>query len=448
MMQRAAVQRSSTFIDPESLKQRPTTQHMDSHQSAPSNLQRRKTLINLDEDEIPGAPRGQSLALNNNISAAKSVFGVDTLWEREMAKLKDIEAREKIEAEERRKREEMEDQTKGKKKKRKGKGKDKGKEVDKFLAGGKEETRTSPGETNPAASNSPPVLPAIQKASTRRLPPPPMGDDDDEESESDSDASVRAPKAEVTDGWVDSDEEREKQQQSGPIRTVGSGPRYPKGPPRLGLPHVAHDNDSDEEDVPLVATIPKAAERLTRLQMGQDDDSDEEKPLVALLEKTKLKVPSVGGSFGGSLLSVSSPRAANDDDEDEDDQPLGLRASKFIGSASQLGQGSRPDEDEDDKPLALHPDQMRRTQYMMAAQQQQQQQQFMMQAQAAQMRAQSMMYGVPSMMGSGFFGPPMAPPMIVPPVMPGTPPPVHDAVKYGRVDRWRQEVAVEGQPPT
>ena len=248
--------------------------------------------------------------------------------------------------------------------------------------------------------------------------------------------------------------EREKQQRpqaSGPIRTVGSGPRYPQSPPRLGLPNIGNDDDSDEEDVPLVATIGKAAERLTKLQMADDDDSDEEKPLVALLEKTKLKMPSVGGSFGGSLLSETSPRAANGDDEDEDDKPLGLRASKFIGG-SQLSHGAGGgggDEDEDDKPLAFHPDQMRRTQYMMAAQQQQQQQQqFMMQAQAAQMRAQSMMYGMPSMMGSGYFGPPMAPPMMVPPVMPGTPPPIHDAAKYGRVDKWRQEVAVEGQPPS
>ncbi|KAK7695981.1 hypothetical protein QCA50_000621 [Cerrena zonata] len=435
MMQRTPMQRASTFIDPESLKQRPISQHLESYQSAPSNLQRRKTLINLEED-IPGAPRGQSLAVNNNISASKSVFGVDTLWERELSKLKEIEAREKVEAEERRKRGELDEETKGKKKRRKGKGKEKEKEVvvDQFLAGSKE-------ETHPTTNTSPPVLPAIQKASTRRLPPPPVGDFDDEESESDSEASIRAPKVEGAEGWVDSDEEREKQQ-AGPIRTVGSGPRYPQGPPRLGLP-FSNGDDSDEDDVPLVATIGKAAERLTRLQMGNDDDSDEEKPLVALLEKTKLKIPSVGGSFGGSLLSETSPRAANGDDEDEDDKPLGLRASHFMGS--QIGFGSR-EEDEDEKPLALHPEQMRRTQYMMAAQQQQQQQQLMMQA--AQMRAQSMMYGMPSMMGSGYFGPPMAPPMMVPPVMPGTPPPMHDAAKYGRVDRWRQEVAVEGQPPS
>ena len=77
------MQRSSTLIDPESLKQRPISQHMDSFQSAPSNLQRRKTLINFDE-EIPGAPRGQNLTVNHNanqnMSSSRSVFGVDTLW--------------------------------------------------------------------------------------------------------------------------------------------------------------------------------------------------------------------------------------------------------------------------------------------------------------------------------------------------------------------------------
>ena len=113
MMHRAPMQRSSTLIDPESLKQRPISQHMDSFQSAPSNLQRRKTLINFDE-EIPGAPRGQNLTVNHNanqnMSSSKSVFGVDTLWEREMTKLKEMEAREKAEAEEMRKRGETEDQ--------------------------------------------------------------------------------------------------------------------------------------------------------------------------------------------------------------------------------------------------------------------------------------------------------------------------------------------------
>jgi hypothetical protein len=73
----------------------------------------------------------------------------------------------------------------------------------------------------------------------------------------------------------------------------------------------------------------------------------------------------------------------------------------------------------------------------------QQQQQIMMQAQMQN----GLYFGTPGMMGSGFFGPP---PMGVPPMMmgmpvpPPSPPPVPDAAKYGRVDRWRHDVAVEG----
>ena len=72
------------------------------------------------------------------------------------------------------------------------------------------------------------------------------------------------------------------------------------------------------------------------------------------------------------------------------------------------------------------------------------------QAQMAQMAAaahQSMIFGAPSMMGSGFFGPPMAgaAPMMAYPQLPPTPPPMQDAVKLTRVDKWRHDVAVEGE---
>ena len=76
----------------------------------------------------------------------------------------------------------------------------------------------------------------------------------------------------------------------------------------------------------------------------------------------------------------------------------------------------------------------------------------------AQMAAahQSMMFGAPSMMGSGFFVAPqmtgmsmpgMAAPqmMMFPQQLPPTPPPIQDAAKFGRVDKWRHDVAVEGE---
>jgi len=44
-------------------------------------------------------------------------------------------------------------------------------------------------------------------------------------------------------------------------------------------------------------------------------------------------------------------------------------------------------------------------------------------------------------MGMGVVG--MHPMMGMP--MPPSPPPVQDSAKYGRVDRWRHDVAVEGE---
>ncbi|KAF7976294.1 hypothetical protein HWV62_7206 [Athelia sp. TMB] len=162
------------------------------------------------------------------------------------------------------------------------------------------------------------------------------------------------------------------------------------------------------------------------MSSGGDSDSDEDVPLAAI--KPKSSIPPV--NFNGP-----SSRSFKSNDEEDDEQPLGLRASRIpfssYGLNSQAG-----DADEDDVPLALHPDQQRRTQYMAIAQQQQ----MMMQAQMQQ----SMFFGPPAMMASGFFGPPMGPmPMMSPPV-PQMPP--QEVNKFARVDNWRRDVAVEGQP--
>ncbi|KAI0775933.1 hypothetical protein BD413DRAFT_602463 [Trametes elegans] len=449
--------RSSTLINPEELK-RPVSQHINSFQSQPELTRRgsvnAKPLLDLNED-IPGAPR-MSLhpgAGPGASSAARSVFGVDTIWERELAKLKVIEEQERQAEEERKKREAEEDARGVKKKGKKKKGKGRDQEAGEL---------TSPAAVSPApeassaiseerAATPPHVLPDIPQTTTRRRqPPPPVGDDDDDESDDDSDSSDAprpAPRVQ-TSGWHSDEEERK-----GPVRTTGSGPRFPpNGPPRLPqLPGA--DDESSEEDVPLVATIGRAAQRLTRRQTGGDESSDEEQPLAVLLDKTKQKLPSgsgdnfsplslrAGGSVAGGGLGLGgAPRATAD--EDEDDEPLGLRVSRippgFAGSVA--GGGG---DDEDDKPLGLHPEQLRKSQFFMAAAAQQQQQ-MLAHAQLAQMQQmqmqQSMMYAAaPSMMGSGFFGPPVAP------QLPPTPPPMPDASKFGRVDKWRHDVAVEGE---
>ncbi|KAI0921746.1 hypothetical protein AcW1_004365 [Taiwanofungus camphoratus] len=438
MMARTSMKRSSTLIDPESLKQRPVSQRMDSFRSQPElarrNSANRKTLINF-EDEIPGVPQRQQTRLGVDPTTPgnkKSVFGVDTLWERELAKLRQIEERERLEEEEER-RKQVEQESKHAKKKgkgrKKGKHKDRGEEPESQVPISVSTSDIAPEQRAP----SPPYqLPMIHKTTARRRPLPPAGDDDVEDESDSSEAHVNVGRASRQDAeieeWVagSSDEETK-----GPRRTTGSGPRYPNsspGAPRL----VRQDDDSSEEDLPLVATISRAAQRMTRAEYPEDS-SDEEKPLSVLLDKTKLKLPSVG-SLGGSLFAEGSVK--NGDEDEDDDKPLGLRVSRIVNSSQ--APSSNEQNVEDDRPLAFHPEQMRRTQYMMA-----QQQQVMMQAQAAQLH-QSMIFGAPSMMSSGFFGPPMGPPMMIHPQIPATTPSMHDAAKFGRVDKWRRDVAVEG----
>lgn len=289
-----------------------------------------------------------------------------------------------------------------------------------------------------------------------RAPPPPVnGDDSDDSDDSDASSVAAKPAAQARSaGWY-SDEEED----FGPRRTTGSGPRYPNLPPRMRALQQEQDyqgqprevDDDSEEDIPLVATIGRAAQRATRSELGRmsgmsatglgGDSSDEDEPLAQLLDKTKLNV----SSPPRGVNSLGPPSKVNPaDDEPEDDEPLGLRVSRIMPSANSQAFSSAGGEDDDERPLGLRPDQMRKSQFIMA-QQQQQQQQMMMQAAAAQMQMQqSMMFGTPSIMSGPFFGPPMvAPPMMIPPQMPGTPPPMQDAAKLNRVDKWRHDVAVE-----
>lgn len=429
MMARGAKQRASTLIDPSSLNQRPVSQNVLARSETRPNLGRRgslggKPLLNFDDDQPPGS--------GPSPGAARSVFGVDTLWEREMIKLKEIEARE---AEEQRRQEAADsDRLQNKFKKKKGKE--------------KAVPQDFPVE-EPIVPAATPVLRAIPKGITRGAPPPP-NDDDSESSSEQSDADAPPPRISA-EGWHSGDSDRGK---TGPVRTTGVGPRYPnrsrKGTPATQSQLVGDDDDDSEEDMPLAATVDRAVQRATLLGLPgagpNGSDSDEEKPLSQLLTRSKLldiPPPLDAGKPDPPSASATPSNAVDDDeDEDEDDEPLGLRASRFISSQSQLGHVGA--EDEDDRPLAFHPsEQQRRTQYSMLLQQQQQQQ-LMLQAQIQQ----SMMFSPPSLMGSGFFGAPAIPQVVMPmiPPAPASPPPgAQDTTKFGRVDRWRREI-VGGQP--
>lgn len=434
MMARGEMQRSSTLIDPATLA-RPTSQFM-----SPSGegLVRRnsssiKPLLSFENDKIP-----QSAPMPGRPMDSRSVFGVDKLWEREMVKLRQMEAQEKVEEEERKRREEDEERRKEEKKSKK-KRKDKGARQAQSLLQ-PSGALVTPKEMGTKISVEPPVLPDIQRA-TRRPPPPPVDDDDDGE-ESDDDEPVVSPHQVPDPAWhAGSSDEEDK----GPRRTTGVGPRYPNRS-RSGRRPVGEDSD---EDLPLAASLNKALRQVSNPQPPQhgdlDEDEDEEKPLSSLLHKAKAKQKSpslLDINFDG--LSTKEILIKNTDEDEDDDRPLGLRASKIPLSFD----NGIADEDDDDRPLGLHPDQQRRTQYGMLAQQQQQQQ-MMMQAQL-----HNSMFFNPSMMGSGFFAPPMATPIMNPmnpmimmqvPVPAPSPPPVHDAVKFGRVDKWRRDVAVEGE---
>ena len=426
MMARGEIQRSSTLINSASLA-RPASQFLHHSKSGEGHIQRNPTnikpLLSFENDKIP-----QTAPMSGRPINSRSVFGVDKLWERETQKLHEIETQEKLEDEERKKQEEEERhrmEKKGKKRKNKKQGKHTA-----ILS--PENLAASESCTGPRVSTQPPILPNIESALRKPLPP---ADDDDNESEDES-LVVSAHQAPGPAWHAGSSDEE------GPHRTTGTGPRF-RTRKQASNPPV--DGESDE-DVPLAATFHKAFQQNLNSNFQQSnqpkDDDDEERPLSTLLENAKIKKftsPVLDINF--DKLSMGETRSKVEDDED-DNQPLGLRASRVLSGLNN-GDG----EDDDNRPLGLHPEQQRRTQYGMFTQQQQQQQQMMMQTQL-----QNMFLG--PQMGSGFFPPPLATPMMAPynhmmwmqpPVSIPSPPPAHDAAKFGRVDKWRRDVAVEGE---
>ncbi len=388
--------RSSTLIDPASFTEggMPTAVNSHRSQDPQQNLTRRgslsmKPLLNFNSDDKL-SPR------NVRPQETRSVFGVDTLWEREMEKLKEIQAREAQEEEEIRKNEaEAERKKQAKKKKHSKKGK-----------GGSEPQM--PQENVENTDIAPPTLPDIQRATARRAPPKPS----DRHDVSDSDEESPPVVGPLETSWdVDSSDDSDH----GPRRITGTGPRYPNRPQKVL--HRALD-ESSEEDLPLAATVHKAMARAA-FSSKQPNSDDEDKPLSQVLHKAKTR--------------LENQNYPNESDS-EDEQPLALRASR-------IPRPTQNADDEDDLPLAFHPQHQHRTQHQMLAQQQQ----WLMQA---QMQNNMFMNAQASMMG-GFYGAapvlnPMAMmPMQVPLSVP-SPPPMVDEVNFGRVDRWRRDIVVDG----
>jgi hypothetical protein len=415
--------RTSTLIDPETLKNRPVGTRQSSYGSqglARQNSLGSKPLLNFDDDS---KVQNLSPARPLNATRNKSVFGVDTLWETEMVKLREIQEQERLDQEERRKVEEEESKRNAEKDKKKLRKKKKG-QLDTPPAEIQEGRLGVQESTEPRLSIEPPVLPDI-KPTIRRTMPPPQDDDSDEEDSDDD--GVAPPRAEVSGAWH-SDSEDE-----GPRRTTGVGLRDPIQ--TKFMQHRRGGSDS-EEDLPLNLAMQRATIRNTRMPGG---DSDEDMPLAQVVREPKIKSP-LDIDFDNL---GARPLGGGDDSDDE--QPLGLRASRAI-----LGPSGG---DDDDKPLAFHPEQQRRTQYQMfaVAQQQQQQQQQAMMMQAQMAATNSMFFNPQAMMSAPFFAPtpmvsPMANPMAMmqPPMPIPSPPPIHDEAKFMSVDRWRRDVAIDG----
>ncbi|KAI5123404.1 hypothetical protein M0805_006110 [Coniferiporia weirii] len=428
MMDRDGIKRSSTFIDPATLQLGTPGVNRAEPPLAGASLARRGSRNSQPLLAIDGAGQIAETGIREpKLTQTRSVFGVDTIWGREMAKLKEIEAQEKAEAEERKKREDEEEKLKKNKKKTKGKGK--GKDKDGFAA--EQYKRVEPSlspispngptstqrETNPSLS-----LPDIAVVTSRRrtAPVPTDNDSDYESSASEAAPGRAAPLDEVVDQWVSDDEKK-------PVRTSAVDSSY-------ALNHLMSGDDSDE-DLPLSMALHRASHKLSvpRIEPG---DSDEDIPLSSLLDKPKVSIPSIDFDNPASPHSDPSIRKAGAD-EDDDDTPLGIRASRLPTGVSLLsgfsGLSTGGDDNEDDRPLSMHPAQIRKSQFQMFAQvQAQQQQQQIFQAQMAN----SMAFAPPPSMML------MMPPSV--PFVPQAPIQVQDPNKFNSVDRWRHGVAVEG----
>jgi hypothetical protein len=380
-MSRGQLRRSSTLIDPATFEDRPPSQSFGNRPPLTrKGSSGSKPLLDFSGD-APISPG----AVNGRIPNSKSVFGVDQLWERELGKLKEIEAAEKVEEEEQKRRE---DEKAAKKAKGKGKAP--------LQPPSPSTEEAIPRQSK--VSDLPPTLPVIEKATTRRPRPPILpevdSDSDSEASENEAKAKAAARQVSEAGGWGSSDDEDRR-------KTAGKA------------------GSDSEDDVPLARQLQLPSIRVP------SPDSEDEKPLAKVLERKSI-VPDI--NFDDLLGGSGSPRKTAPAGDEEDDTPLAVRHPR---AQSIISHSAAHDDDDDEKPLGLK-----------QAQQQQQQAHFnLMAQQQMMMQAQlrnSMAFGAPSMLSG--FSPFMMPP---PAFSPGPAAPMHDPAKYQIVDQWRHDVAAE-----
>lgn len=413
MMQRSG--RRTTLIDPATLQPRPASGiGLDQPQPRPGQGKRTSSAPLLDF--------GGDERLLSEAGKTKSVFGVDQLWQRELDKLQQIEEVERKAAEdEQRKAEAMASR------KRRGKG--------------KADLSPEPNiqATVARSASPPPLLPNVPATGGKPVPNAHAVSSD---SESEQEVKLtRARRSSIgtlhtlgAKGWFASSDEEEGGV-SAPQRQGRPSPAQKQrlastAAPQPSPRRAAAPQGSDSDDVPLAA-------QLSRLPRPANvSDSDEDRPLAALVDKSRPSMSNLPSlSLGGSLLPETKPLASGPNADDEDDVPLGLRHA-FSRPSIPRNNGS----DDDNKPLGLQ----RMSQYpampsmpMMAPQVPIfTPQQMLMQA---QMQHASMYSAAPSLMGGyvPFMGAPMMPAQMMAP-MP------QDSGTFGRVDRWRRDIADQG----
>ena len=289
----------------------------------------RQSMLSL--DQAPHSPaKTEGGDLGNRMSKSRSVFGIDPVWEREMAKLKLMqEAQAKADAQKA-----AQDALEGKGKK-KGKGKAKvqeqpseEKEKEEEVLESEPEERFAPPSPIKRAPVAPPQLSlALGTSSVPHLP-----------ALTEDMPRMRSESAMGMGAWSDSDDDEPREKVQKPSKPASV------------------EEDSEDEDVPL--------SRLKITKSGQPDgsDSEEDVPLSRLKptrSATSAALPSLdlpsglGGLDSGSLgLQVSGSAV--------DSHPNGVREEQRNGTADEsddddvpLGLSAKPRDEDDDMPLAF-----------------------------------------------------------------------------------------------
>lgn len=428
-----------TLIDPNELS-RPQSTFLSPAQVQDDVRKKRASgmpgpLLNFD-NSAAGLTAGPSRA---HLPNSRSVFGVDTVWERELAKLR---AAEEAERAEQGKLDALDARIADQKNARPSAAQstpdllDAGTRSSSFLAA----SSSSPGDLKLGSPLGPQQM-SVPK--DRRQSVATLG----------------------AQGWFNggSDEEddmHDKAMLSSEHRLLYN--RKVSAP--TALPHIPsgglgnlNDSDEDEdEDVPLAQQSrrsqgPAALQRRT-VAASEDSDSEEDKPIGALKRQTSLNLP---------VINFNKPTNKDGESSDDDEVPLAVRhptASRFSSMLSTTNSGGNirdDNSDEDDKPLGATY-RASTASFNLQAMQQQQQQQLLQQ----QMIQQQMLLQTQAQMRASMaFGHAMASPMLPPgpafgvPFPPAAPMSMHSlnapavvaaqaqaAAQHSRVDQWRKDI--------